>query len=206
MTKIPAPDTVFELPSSQPVVSEFQASRRSNLAKVMTEPGPNKDELAELLRIAARVPDHRKLAPWRFLVFEGDARADIGQSIASVFAKENPDLPLDRTLFESQRFLRAPTVVTVVSSPVECVRGTPEWEQRLSAGAVCYNLLLATQASGYGVQWLTEWYAYHDEVKAKMGLKPHEKIAGFIYMGTPSEAPKERARADVGALTEYWTA
>lgn len=206
MTKMPAPDAIFDLPSAKPEVTEFLALRRSNLAKLMSGPGPTEGELTELLQIAARVPDHRKLSPWRFLIFQGDARSDIGQHIASVFAKENPDLPLDRTLFESQRFLRAPTVVAVISSPVECIRGTPKWEQELSAGAVCYNFLLAAQANGFGAQWLTEWYAYHDGVLEKMGLKPHEKVAGFIYLGTPSEAPKERARPDVGALTQVWTA
>jgi nitroreductase len=202
--KTPALDTVFPLPSPKPEVTRFLKERRSNLAKFMSEPGPSRADLAEILEISARVPDHRKLSPWRFLVFEGKSRETLGQHIASAFIADNPQLPLDRSVFESGRLLRAPTVIAVISSPVVCPRGTPEWEQILCAGAVCYNMLLAAQAQGFGAQWLTEWFAYDSRIQSVMGLKSQEKIAGFLYLGTALQPARERVRPDLSALIQYW--
>ena len=201
---MPELDDILQMPTVNEQVSDFLKTRRSNLAKFMKEPGPSEAQLSELLTIAARVPDHRKLAPWRFVLFQDKARSDFGQHIASAFMKANPNMPQDRAIFEGQRFLRAPLVVAVISSPKDCVRGTPEWEQRLSSGAVCYNLCLAAQSMGFGAQWLTEWYAYDDSVQKALGLAEREQVAGFIYVGTAENAPKERARPDVEALTQHW--
>lgn len=197
-------DEIYPLPEYNADVLTFLETRRSNLAKSMSAPGPTPEELTRMLTIAARVPDHRKLTPWRFLIFEGEARANIGQHIGATFQRHNPDMPLDRVMFEAQRFQRAPLVIGVVSSPKDCVRGTPKWEQELSAAAVCFNLCLAAQACGFGAQWLTEWYAYDPDICEVMGLTEHERIAGFIYIGTPNEPVRERARPDVEALIEYW--
>ena len=160
----------------------------------MTEPGPDAEALEAILTTAARVPDHRKLAPWRFIVIAGEARERLGRVLRQRFEADNPGLPEDRYRFEAERFLRAPTVVAVVSSPVDCPKGTPEWEQVLSAGAVCLNLLLAAQSRGFAAQWLTEWYAYDAEFLAELGLDEREKVAGFMYLGTAQEAPSERPR------------
>ena len=202
---MPAPDEIFPLPTAKPEVTDFLKNRRSNLAKLMGGSGPSEAQLEEFLTIAARVPDHRKLAPWRFVIFKGQARADFGQHIASAFMKGNPKSSADRAIFEGQRFLRAPLVVGVISSPKECARGTPEWEQVLSSGAVCYNLCLAAQVGGFGAQWLTEWYAYDEDVQKALGLSSAEKVAGFIYIGTPEAQPKERQRPDVKSLTAMWS-
>jgi len=198
---MPAPDEIFPLPTPNSRVTEFLKNRRSNLAKLMDGPGPDASQLEELLTIAARVPDHRKLAPWRFIIFQGEARTAFGKHIAASFVKANPDLP-DKVAFEEQRFLRAPLVVGVISSPKECLRGTPEWEQILSSGAVCYNLCLAAQAAGFGAQWLTEWFAYDAGVYKALGLTAVEKVSGFIYIGTPQAPSKERPRPDVKAITK----
>lgn len=202
---MPELNTTLPLPKADKLVSNFLRERRSNLAKTMVEPGPSDAKITEFLTIAARVPDHRKLAPWRFVVFQGKARADFGQHIAAAFMKANPDIPQDRAIFEGQRFLRAPLVVAVISSPKECPRGTPEWEQVLSSGAACFNMCLAAQAAGFGAQWLTEWYAYDADVQSALGLSAKEKVAGFIYIGTVETAPQERARPDVKMLTQHWT-
>ena len=158
-TAMPKTGDPLALPKSSPQLAAFLAARRSNLAQLMTGPGPTAEQTQQLLTLAMRVPDHRKLAPWRFILFEGEARQDIGQHIRAAFIEDNPDAPADRAEFEAQRFIRAPLVVGVVSAPVDCPRGTPEWEQILSSGAVCYNLLLAAQAQGFAAQWLTEWYS-----------------------------------------------
>jgi nitroreductase len=194
----------FPLPERKDELIEFLKNRRSNLAKVMAEPGPSEDELQTLLTIAARVPDHRKLAPWRFLVFKDEARANFGKHIASAFMRDNPEAPLDRSVFEGQRFLRAPVVVGVISSPVDCPRGTPRWEQELSAGAVCFNLCLAAQAHGFGAQWLTEWYAYDARVNTALGLSESEKLAGYIYIGTPEMPSSKRARPKIDEKVKFW--
>lgn len=187
-------DMTFPLPKHNPAVLEFLENRRSNLAKIMTGPGPDAAERDRLLRIAARVPDHRKLTPWRFIVFEGEARSRAGQIIAQAYQRGNPDHPEDRVGFEAERFLRAPLVVAVVSAPKQCPRGTPKWEQQLSAGAVCLTLCMAAQASGWAAQWLTEWYAYDLAVCEALGLDSDESIAGFIYIGMAATPATERAR------------
>ena len=147
--------TTFPLPTHRPDLIEFLTARRSNLAKVMAEPGPDEGVRDRILEIAARVPDHRKLTPRRFVVFEGSARSSFGQHISTAFMNANPQAPADRAIFEGARLTRAPLVVAVISSPVDCPRGTPIWEQELSAGAACFNMCLAAQAHGFGAQWLT---------------------------------------------------
>jgi len=197
---------ILPLPAVNPDLTAFLETRRSNLAKAMRGPGPSSDELARLLKIAARVPDHRKLTPWRFIIFQDEARQGIGAHIRSAFEAANPDAPQDRKDFEAERFMRAPLVVAVVSAPKDCPRGTPKWEQELSAGAVCYNLLLGAQSLGYGAQWLTEWYVYDAAVTAAMGLTESERVAGLIYIGTADTAPQERARPDASEKTVFWSA
>ena len=196
---------MFNLPEHNPEVIEFLKNRRSNLAKIMTGPGPDKIQLDQILTIGARVPDHRKLEPWRFLIFQGKARKQAGQHLARVFRDDNPDLPEDRVEFEAARLTRAPIVIAVISSPIDCPRGTPEWEQTLSSGAVCYNLCLAAQASGFAAQWLTEWFAYDAEIGKTFGLQEHERFSGFIYIGTAKEPPSPRKRPDLAHKTSLWS-
>ncbi len=195
----------MQVPQRSEAVLEFLQTRRSNLAKLMREPGPNADELEQILTIGARVPDHRKLEPWRFIIFEGDSRHAFGEELAKVFQSDNPDLPQDRVDFERDRFLRAPLVITVVYSPVDDPRGTPKWEQQLSSGVVCYNLCLAAKALGFGAQWLTEWYAYDERIHSILSMQKDEKIAGFVYIGTPGEAPAPRKRPILNDKLSTWS-
>ncbi|GHA89154.1 nitroreductase [Algimonas arctica] len=188
----------FPFPSYNSAVLDFLSARRSNLAKAMTGPGPDADQLDTILQIGTRVPDHRKLTPWSLVVFQGEARATFGHHIAAVYQADNPDHPDDRVSFEADRFLRAPLVIAVISTPKDCLRGTPVWEQQLSAGAVCMNLCLAAQASGFGAQWLTEWYAYDARVHAALDMSAGDQVAGFIYVGTPTQdaLPRQRPHRD----------
>ena len=204
MPDMPELDDIMPLPQKNEAVTAFLKARRSNMAKVMGGAGPSEAELAELLSIAARVPDHRKLAPWRFVIFEGQARSDFGQHIGAAFMKANPEASQDRAIFEGARFMRAPLVVGVISSPVACKRATPVWEQQLSSGIVCYNLMLAAQAAGYGAQWLTEWYAYDADVQGALGMNAGDQVAGFVYIGQALAPSTERVRPDVTAKTSYW--
>jgi nitroreductase len=179
------------------------ALRRSANKHFIGAPGPDPAALDELLTIAARVPDHRKLMPWRFIVFEGEARTAFGQRLAEAQSRAKPGAESKDILEAAGLFERAPAVVAVISAPVEDGR-TPHWEQELSAGAVCYNLLLAANASGWAGVWLTEWPAYDGNVRGALGLAPSERVAGFVYLGTATQAPPERERGDVAKKITRW--
>jgi nitroreductase len=182
-----------------PQTLDLLLSRRSGSAKTMTAPGPDADQLRTLLTVGVRVPDHGKLVPWRFILFEGEGRRRAGAILAHAVARENSVTGL-RIEQERERFLRAPIVIGVVVRLREQI-AIPVWEQELSSGAVCQSILIAAHAMGFVAQWVTEWYAYHPDVLEKFGLKAGERIAGFIYVGSPSAAIEDRPRPDVGALT-----
>ena len=184
-----------------PHAVELLLTRRSGSAKTMDKPGPSKKELAEILKAGARAPDHGKLFPWRFIVFEGKGRERFGDVLAEVLEAEGERSKLIED--ERGRFLRAPIVVGVVSTAREQIK-VPVWEQELSAGAVCQNILIAAHALGYVGNWLTEWYAYHPAVKEKIGLKPGERIAGFIYIGTSTVELEERPRPEMDKIVRYF--
>ena len=182
---------------------QLLATRRSAPLKTITEPGPTADQLDMLLKIAVRVPDHGKLTPWRFIVFEGDGRAGFGDLLAARWKELHPDHGEAAVEQARNFFLRAPAVVAVVSRAAPHVK-IPEWEQVLSAGAVCQNIMLAASAMGLGCQWNTGWCAYDPKALAAMGLEPHEKVAGFIYLGTPGEPMTDRPRPDPASLLTRW--
>jgi len=180
-------------------MTDLLKSRRSVPAHLMTGPGPTAAELDEILAIATRVPDHGKLAPWRFVVFEGEARAAAGEIIERLYVAKNPDAEADRRAQERGRLARAPLVVAVVSTAAPHPK-IPEWEQVLSAGAVCMNLVIAAQAMGYAGSWLSNWLSYDAQVLEAFGVKPHEKIAGFIHLGRANTVPEDRPRPDLAAI------
>jgi nitroreductase len=189
----------FNLPA--PAAISLLLSRRSGSAKAMMGPGPSKKQLGEILQAAGRIPDHGKLFPWRFIVFEGKGRERFGAILAEVLEAEG-ERP-KQIEEESARFLRAPVVIGVISSARE-MHKIPVWEQELSAGAVCQNILIATHALGFVGNWLTEWCAYHPVVKERLGLKPGERVAGFIYVGTAAEPLEERPRPEMKKIVSYF--
>lgn len=156
-----------------------------------------------MLALCVRVPDHGKLAPWRFILFEGAARSRIGEKFAARWKALHPDHSAENLAFQVGLFERAPVVVTVVSTAAEHPK-IPVWEQQLSAAAVCFNLLLAAQALGYDAQWQTDWVAYDEGAKAAMGLKDKERIAGMIYLGRTAAPLEDRPRPDHRALLTRW--
>lgn len=176
-------------------------SRRSASAKAMTEPGPSGGQLQRLLEIGVRVPDHGKLTPWRFIVFEGDARARAGQAVAERYRELHPGHGEETLDAQRHMFSRAPCVVGVVSTAVPDHPKIPEWEQLMSAGAVCQNILTAATAMGLGAQWITGWFAYDRHVLKVLGLQHNERIAGFIYLGTPVQLQDDRPRPEPASIT-----
>ena len=184
-----------------PDAIDLLKTRRSMKPREMTGPGPSPAELDTILTIGARVPDHGKLTPWRFIIFEGEARARAGDVIAKVFARKNPAAPVAEIEIEKRRLLEAPLVIAVVSFTKPHPK-VPPWEQELSAGASAMNIVTAATALGYGANWLTGWFAFDRDVLEGLGLKPDEKLAGFIHIGTVTKPNEDRPRP---ALSEIVT-
>ncbi len=181
-----------------PDAIDLLKSRRSVKPIELNGPGPTAAELATLLTVASRVPDHGKLTPWRFIVFEGEGRERIGQILAECIAGERDGTP-ERVEQERARFLRAPVVVAVVSRARDLLP-IPVWEQQLSAGAVCMTMLMAAHSMGFVASWVTEWCAYHPGVLERMGLKPNERVAGFVYIGHPGAPLEDRPRPSLDTI------
>jgi nitroreductase len=183
----------------QPLMQSFShpitllQTRRSLKPVELVGPGPSPADLDTLLTIASRVPDHGKLTPWRFIVFEGESRLQAGEAIVAAFVAKYPDSKPEQIEFERKRLARAPLVIAVVSRAAPHVK-IPEWEQVLSSGAAAMSLVIAAHALGFGATWITEWYAYDRSVLDALGLAPHEKIAGFVHIGRPTQAPGDRPR------------
>jgi nitroreductase len=178
-------------------------TRKSASVKAMGAPGPTAEQLKTILEIGVRVPDHGKLTPWRLVLFEGEARASFGEIIKKRWQKLHPEHGEDSLAFQRNLFLRAPTVIAVVSKAGPHVK-IPEWEQLLSAGALTQNMLLAAAALGVGAQWNTDWIAYDPEIMTAMGLGEGEKIVGFVYFGTAQAALEDRPRPDPESLITRW--
>jgi nitroreductase len=176
-----------------PDALELLKTRRSVKPMELTDPGPSADQLDTILTVAARVPDHGKLIPWRFIVFEGSARLSAGDRIADAFRAAHPEATTEQIEFERQRLARAPLVIAVVSRAGPHVK-IPEWEQVLSAGAAAMSLVFAAHALGFAANWITEWYAYERRVIDALGVMPNERIAGFVHIGTPIRPPEDRPR------------
>jgi len=184
---------------ASPQTLAFLARRRSAAALTLTEPGPTDAELATLLRLATRVPDHGKLSPWRFVVLRGEGKRDFVEGLEAIAAGRADGERLKAKLGK----IKAPPLTVAVVSRVSDGE-IPEWEQRLSAGAVCMTLIIAAQAMGYGANWITDWYAYDAEAGRLLGLGEGERVAGFVHLGASKETPLERVRPDLAALVEEW--
>lgn len=189
------------MPRSQETI-DLLLTRRSAKVLTMTAPGPSDEELETILRAGARVPDHGKLAPWRFILFKGRRGRSSARNWRG-YAATQPGATEDQIAFEANRLSRAPVVVAVISRVTPGIK-IPEWEQLLSSGAVCQNMLVAATALGYGAQWLTEWYAFDAEVNKVLGLGENEKVAGYLYFGSESVPKDERPRPELSDITSDW--
>ncbi len=178
-------------------------TRRTIAAATLGEPGPDQTQIETLIRIAARVPDHGKLTPWRFILYRGETRAELDRQISALFQAKNPDAPAARLEMERTRFSRVPLTIGVISRASPHVK-IPEWEQVLSAGASAMNLVLAAHALGYAAQWLTEWCAYDAEAAKVLGARDGERFAGLISIGTPTVAPIDRPRPGFADIASDW--
>jgi nitroreductase len=176
-----------------PDIIDLLKTRRSVKPMEMTGPGPSPEELETIITLGARVPDHGKLVPWRFIVFEGDARAKAGDIFATIFKENNLAATPDQVEAERKKFMHAPLVIAVVSRAKPHVK-IPLWEQELSAGASVMNLITAANALGYVANWLTGWVAFDRAALDALGLGPDEKMAGFVHIGRPTRPVEDRDR------------
>ena len=177
--------------------------RKSIPASFLAAPPPDDAQLAEMLSIASRVPDHGKLAPWRFIVFRGDAGRRASELLAELHARKEPGLD-ERVIAEDRnRLAQAPMVIAVVSTAAPHVK-IPEFEQVLSAGNAAMKLLLAAEALGFAGHWTTGWIAYDEDAGRILGLKPGERFVGFIHIGTPSAPPTDRPRPALADIVSDW--
>ena len=166
------------------------ATRRSASAQLLTAPGPSEAEIEQILHLGARTPDHGKLFPWRFVVLGPQSRADLSEALAALAETQNR---VDKDLAVLAKLANPPLTIMDVSTPIQGHK-VPVWEQQLSAGAVCMNIEHAADALGYSASWITDWYSYDPAAVALFGVQDGETIAGFIHIGTLTEAPLERPR------------
>ena len=180
-------------------IIDFLSTRSSVPIQDLSEPGPDDSQIRTMLAIASRVPDHGRLATWRFILYRGEAREEVGRRIAELAESREGPLPEGRRNQEMTRFSRAPLVIGVVSSPKDHPK-IPEWEMFLSAGAAAMNLVLAANALGFGTNWITNWYSDLPEGRALLGLAPRERVAGFVHIGSHQGVVPERPRPDIDSL------
>ena len=178
-------------------------SRHSTPSRQLGEPGPDPAQLLQMLTVAVHVPDHGKLMPWRFLRIGGDARLRLGDALAQRALQRDPLLAAASIEKERRRFSFAQTIIAVIAR-ITPNHKIPEIEQMLSGGCACFSLLQAAQALGFGAQWLTGWAAYDPQITALLGLGEHERVLGFIHIGSVLEAASDRDRPDPRDFLSDW--
>ncbi|OHV81471.1 nitroreductase [Rhizobium sp. LCM 4573] len=181
---------------------DYLRQRHSTPVAQIKEPGPSDAEIEAILSLASRVPDHGKLAPWRFIVYRGAVRGELSAEFLRLALEKDPELSDAAQEAERTRFLRAPVVIGVVSKAAPHVK-IPEWEQVLSAGAVCLNMLMAAEAHGFVANWRTEWIAYDARALELLGIAPDEKAAGFIHIGSSDFPVPDRPRPELSQIVTY---
>lgn len=189
--------------SANPQLRDYLLTRRSVTLPFLKEPGPTEDQLNEMLTIAMRVPDHGKLAPWRIVLYRGEARRRVGEKLAEIAKLNNPDITEDELDAERNRFLPAPLTVGVLSSPRDHPK-IPKFEQLLAAGNVAFNLTHAANALGFGAHWVTRWFAYDEQAAPVLGAKPGEEFVGFVHIGTPETQLEDRDRPKLEEKVVDW--
>jgi nitroreductase len=186
-----------------PGTLDLLLSRRSVKARQMKAPAPEGEALEKILQAGMRVPDHGKLGPWQFILVAGDARHKLGVEIAACYRAED-DKPSESVAAKLADFPAQAPLLVVVASCLRDSKPIPEWEQILSAGAACQNMLVAAHAQGFVGQWLTGWPAYSPGVRDLLGLGARDRVAGFLFMGSYDRQLGERRRPEYGDIVRRW--
>lgn len=180
-------------------LNNYMLTRRSSLSLSLEEPGPSADQISQIVTIAARVPDHGKLAPWRFELWTKSARERMHTELSDLLNGMAGIDDVPKKQKGTDKLLHAPCLLAVISQADEHPK-IPVWEQHLSVGAACMNCLIAANSLGFEAQWLTAWYVYEDAARSIMGLSENEKIAGLIHIGSSTTPKNERPRPDVASI------
>ncbi|MEW6256896.1 MAG: nitroreductase [Pseudomonadota bacterium] len=186
-----------------PQMLEVLHRRRSLPLRALVEPGPDAEDLRTILSLAARVPDHGRLVPWRFIVLKGEARSIAGERLDTLYAQQNPELPAAKATMWREYLLRAPVTVVLVSRSDPKAK-IPRFNQDLSAGAAGMALVTAAAALGFATQWLLKWPGRDPQAAALLGVLPEERVAGFIHIGSPAEVPPDRSRPSLDDVVTWW--
>lgn len=201
---IPEANSSLPIPQANQEIVNFLSQRRS--AKILdldATIGPNDEEFENILKLATRVPDHGKIAPWRFISLTGKARFNYGKKLADLYKSKNHKMDENHYNSEANMFLRGHRVLVMISSPILHPK-VPVWEQELSAGAIGYSLILSSFGFGYNATWLSEWPMFDEDAKAIFGLEQNERIFGFLYFGRAKSEPQERDRPDISKIYQAW--
>lgn len=182
---------------------DYLKTRRSVGIGFLKDPGPNAEELEEILTMGLRVPDHGKFAPWRLILIAGDDRVRAGEKLAEIARRNRPELDEAGLEIERRQFLPAPLTIGVVFSPRPNPKA-PELEQLLSAGTVCFNLCNAAFAMGFAASWVTRWYGFDPAAQTMLGARGGERFVGFVHIGTPTVAPEDRDRPALENVVSRW--
>lgn len=182
----------------------YLATRRSGKPRQLVAPGPSPEQLDAILTIAARTPDHGKLAPWRFVVIDTENRPEFAQVLDKAYRRERPEAGRLEHEAVAAFAHQAPCLIVVLSAP-DTTSHIPLWEQQLSCGAATMNLLHAAHAHGFAGSWITGWAAYNDEVASALGARDDDRIAGFVFIGTLPDSPEERLRPALGDVMRHWS-
>jgi nitroreductase len=186
-----------------PALRDYLKTRRSVGIGFLKDPGPTPQELDEILQIGTRVPDHGKFVPWRLIVIEGEARAAAGERLAAIQKARRPDIDEASLDIERKQFLPAPLTIGVILSPKPNPK-SPEIEQLLSAGNVCFNLSHAAFALGFAASWTNRWYGFDTEAQQMLGARGGERFVGFVHIGTPTAVIEDRDRPDLSQVVTRW--
>ncbi len=178
-------------------------TRRSTPKQFLREPAPSEKELEEILTIASRVPDHGKLSPWRFIIYQGKAREKVGENLANILKEREPNIDKERLEIEKKQFFPAPITIAVIFSPKENGK-IPIKEQLLSAGAAALNILHAANILGYGAHWVSRWFAYDEQASKMLGAREGEQFIAFIHIGTAEKKVEDRPRPKLEQIISYW--
>ncbi|MCK9552909.1 nitroreductase [Aquamicrobium sp.] len=185
-------------------IMDFLLTRTSVPVQDLKAPGPDDAQIAKIIAAASRVPDHGKLAPWRFIIYRGEAREEAGRRLVALAEELEGPLPEGRRMKEQTRFSRAPVVIGVVSTPKHHP-SIPDWEKFLSGGMAAMNLMIAANALGFGTNLITNWYSDSPEGRAVLGLAPDERVVGFVHIGTFEGPVQDRPRPDPATLYADYT-
>jgi nitroreductase len=188
---------------ANPALLDYLQTRRSVGIAFLKDPGPNADELQQILTIGTRVPDHGKFAPWRLVIIDGEARQQAAERLAEIAKRNNPALDEASLDIERRQFLPAPLTIGVIFSPKPNTKA-PELEQLLSAGSVCFNLCHAAFALGFGASWVTRWFGFDTAAQQMLGARGGERFVGFVHIGTPTIKPDDRDRPNLDTLVSRW--